>query len=279
LVNESGGNLYVNIEGFGPSPTYVPKGIPYANETVVDINASSFGVNRRIRTYVPNVETANSWDNNTHSADFNTANANISIPDSLSLRLSKFTVEAWVYPRSTSSSWQPLVTKENSGSRNYGLYIIPNTTKIHFSFQAADCTTWRSYDSKGSILLNSWNHIAMTYDGSVFALYINGSLDNSINLVSTVCNAANPVIIGHGSGGTYSDFNGLMDEVRIWNIARSGIQISTAMGSQLTGTETGLVGYWRLNDGDGVVAVDSSAYGNNGTLLNGVSWSDNTPFP
>jgi len=49
----STGNIHVQIEGFGPSPSYTPKGIPYADETAVDINANNSGVNRKIRVIVP----------------------------------------------------------------------------------------------------------------------------------------------------------------------------------------------------------------------------------
>lgn len=49
----STGKIHVRIEGFGASPSYTPKGIPYAGETAVDINAEHGGVSRKLRALIP----------------------------------------------------------------------------------------------------------------------------------------------------------------------------------------------------------------------------------
>jgi hypothetical protein len=55
---------------------------------------------------------------------------------------------------------------------------------------------------------------------------------------------------------------GALDEVRIWNVARTQAQIQSSMNQHLTGSEPGLVGYWQF-DGD---VKDKSPYQNNGTI-------------
>ena len=158
---------------------------------------------------------------------FNGSNDRVSIPTSSSLNLTVFTVMLWVYPKATNTNFQPLVVKEASDgtARNYGLFIAPNTMKLHFSFQAGDCTTWRSYTGSLWMGTSAWNHVAMTYDGSNFKLYRNGTLDTNASLSSTVCLSNNPVKLGKELS-TYGDFNGTMDEVRIYNRALSSTEVT-----------------------------------------------------
>ena len=90
-----------------------------------------------------------------------------------------------------------MVKQANNGTqRNYGLFIVPNTMRVHHSFQAGNCSSLISRNSNGQMNLNAWNHIAMTYDGSTFNFYLNGVLDRTEALVRTVCNNTFPVKIG-----------------------------------------------------------------------------------
>ena len=61
-------------------------------------------------------------------------------------------------------------------------------------------------------------------------------------------------------------YTGQIDEVRIWNYARTQTEIRRDMCRRLTGTESGLVGYWRFDECGGNTAFDSSGNGNDGTL-------------
>jgi len=57
-----------------------------------------------------------------------------------------------------------------------------------------------------------------------------------------------------------------MDEPRVWGVARSPVQIQRDMGAVLSGSESGLAGYWRFGEGSGTAVADLSPNGNNGTL-------------
>src|SRR5262249_10779327 len=78
-------------------------------------------------------------------------------------------------------------------------------------------------------------------------------------------NTTAPLRIGSGAG----DFPwiGDIDEVRVWNTARSASDISADMHITLVGNETGLAGYWKLDEPIGVTFFDSSANGNNPILV------------
>ncbi len=69
-----------------------------------------------------------------------------------------------------------------------------------------------------------------------------------------------------GGSGISSPFAGTIDEVRIWNYARSQTEIRRDMCRRLTGNEPGLVGYWRFDECSGNIAFDASGNGNHGTL-------------
>ena len=79
------------------------------------------------------------------------------------------------------------------------------------------------------------------------------------------------MLIGESPGFPGRVFNGKIDEVRIWNVARSQSQIQSTMNTILSqeyysSPDSGLVGYWRLDDGTGQTAADLSYYGNDATL-------------
>ena len=72
------------------------------------------------------------------------------------------------------------------------------------------------------------------------------------------------------TGATQGFFDGVLDEVRIWNVARSQSQIQAARYQQLT-SGTGLVARYGLNEGSGTSAASSVAGAPDGTLTNGPS--------
>ena len=192
----------------------------------------------------------------------------VSIPDAPSLDLTTFTVSGWVFPTHTSSDWQPLITKENQygGERNYALFIQPNSLALLYSFNSAE--GWdRSYGSAGSLVLNRWNHVAMTYDGATFRFYLNGALDSSQAIVSTVRQNNEPVKLGK-EVSNYAPFAGRMDGVEIYNRALTNQEIGTLFQSGDTGARPAdLVSKWSA-EGNAADAVGT----NPGTLQNGIGF-------
>ena len=103
-------------------------------------------------------------------------------------------------------------------------------------------------------------------------IYVDGELVAQPNIVFTIGNAANSnLFVGESPGFPGRVFNGKIDEVRIWNVARTQSQIQNTMNTILTSeyystSDSGLVGYWRLDDGAGQNAEDLSFYSNTATL-------------
>jgi hypothetical protein len=59
-------------------------------------------------------------------------------------------------------------------------------------------------------------------------------------------------------GPFWNQYDGGLDEIRMWNVARTQAQIQAAMAVELTGVEAGLVAYWRFNEASGATSADDS---------------------
>jgi hypothetical protein len=101
-------------------------------------------------------------------------------------------------------------------------------------------------------------------------LYIDGVLEASIvdTTTGTTSNSSSLFFGRRGQAEPFSNyFGGSIDEVRIWNIARSEEQIQSTMNQPLRGNEAGLVGYWRLDQVVGNAIYDATGNGNDGSLF------------
>ncbi|HEX3527566.1 MAG TPA: LamG domain-containing protein [Thermoanaerobaculia bacterium] len=148
----------------------------------------------------------------------------------------------------------------------------------HVSWWVGICgTTLRSYLKGSATQVNGgvlnpgeWNHIAVVYDGVQRRHYVNGELVTTHNETGALPASTADLQIG-------SDFNwahtpaGTIDEVRLWNVARTLTQIRAGM-SGLSGVQPGLVALWPLNNntndvvgGHNGTLVGSATYGFNGT--------------
>jgi len=130
---------------------------------------------------------------------------------------------------------------------------------------------WTVVTSASTIQYNTWMHIAATYDQTSIKIYINGNLDATLN-----ANAALPT----GSESWYigkrwdsNDFyRGVIDEIRIWNVARTQAQIQASMNTTVPTNATGLRAYYKLDESAGTSPADATGNGYNGTLTNGSTW-------
>lgn len=119
-----------------------------------------------------------------------------------------------------------------------------------------------------------WVHIALVHDGGMLRAYKNGILIDAIPSGATwqPDTGALPVLYIGGSIFNTSrvyTLEGQIDEVRIWNVARSAAEINANMRLLLSGSETGLAAYYQMSDGVGTVLTDDSINNWNGTLLDG----------
>lgn len=129
--------------------------------------------------------------------------------------------------------------------------------------------------------VSGWTHVALVYVSRQPRLYVNGGLVRSG--VASIFSSVHPSGSLAGSiQGDFGNFEGQLDEVRIWSTALDQSQIQSNMTRRLTGTEPNLVTYFRCDEGGGILLADSAPASPNpsGTLMNGVAFvlADSAPI-
>jgi hypothetical protein len=188
--------------------------------------------------------------------------------------ISALTVECWVRVTSNPGGWAYAVHRskdQNIGSSVYYLGVIADDGKHKY---AAGVNGKYAVGDTGVAIDDQWHHLALTYDGSAQAVYLDGVLKATAT-VGAIGNQRTGNRIGFGStpfNASNRPVGGNICEVRVWNLARSAAEILAAKDAKLTGNESGLVGYWPMDEGVGTTVADASANNNTGTLCNGLEW-------
>jgi len=169
---------------------------------------------------------------------------------------SAITIESWV-KANTLGEYTSIFNRWQSP---YGYALaFTDTGKLRFYFDNHDRETASVYITTGS-----WFHVAATWDGSgddKVRFYVDGVLKETSTAISTLT-ATNQAAIISGISGGFSYFNGLIDEVRIYNRALSAKEIQQLYNRRQP------IGHWKFDSGNssGTTAYDSSINGNHGTI-------------
>lgn len=171
-----------------------------------------------------------------------------------------YAVEAWVRPQTAGG---PVVARwAGSGQGGFQLRIT-NTGQVVLDHGGGSVT------SSQTIPAGTYAHVAASFDGTVATLYVNGAYSASAALAYPNDGTA-ALRIGAAQSGGF--FNGIVDEVRIWNRARSQAELAEERGYRLIGNEPGLTGYYRLDEGAGTTVYDQTDTAAHGTLTGGATW-------
>lgn len=171
------------------------------------------------------------------------------------------TIEAWIKAK-PASGYRGIVTKQGA----YSLYLSNNILISHL-YNVTDLSTGIN------VADDTWHHVALTLSGGTVTVYLDGVVRATYSGYS-VSEQTKNLLIGEGAPNFGQAFNGSIDGVRIWNVARTQAQIQSTMNSN-TPSGTGLVGAYYFNQGsangnNGGVTTLTDATGNNrnGTLEN-----------
>jgi glucose/arabinose dehydrogenase len=125
--------------------------------------------------------------------------------------------------------------------------ILGNDTDLSLDLEGGRLRLYRSgtrITSSVVVNANQWNHYAVVRNGSALSIYVNGVLDAA---ASSVPYSGNLTVKYLGRGFFSGRYAGGMDELRIWNVARSGAQILAAHTNSIDPGSPGLQGYWRFD--------------------------------
>ncbi len=186
---------------------------------------------------------------------------------------SSYTKEAWVYIPSANEKDNNVI----SGDPLNGTHAFWIPAGWGHKLSAGHNGAWNAVQDPNQIPFDSWQHIAVTYASGTMTLYRNGIQVDQATAVPAFTGTA----VRIGSFGTQSNLlEGKLDEVRIWNTARTASQIRDNMCKSLTGNESGLLAYYNFDNTSGTVLQDFSGNGYNGALQNmdNTDWVSSSAF-
>lgn len=190
------------------------------------------------------------------------------------------TIEAWVKPESLPTSGNTVAFAgkydfdNNQRSYYLGYANVAGTGKLRFVTSNA-CTSFVEGDLAYTLTTGTWYHIAASKSGSTVTFYVNGTLVGTASVDAGQCNSNAKFAVGALIANSAAlNFDGLIDDVRLWSVARSGVQISANMSTALTGAESGLAAYYKLDN----LYTDATANGNTLTASGSPAFSSDVPF-
>jgi len=206
--------------------------------------------------------------------------ARIASPSGIPLGNSSYTQELWMKV----NDWQlhnPYSMLMIRGDEGYQKIVAMAVVSPSNNFCLAH---WLPDTDTGvGVALNTWTHMATTYDGStqVETLYVNGdpawSNDWTGGFPGGWQVPASSITLGKHDNFDQNYFAGVIDEVRIWNVVRSGPEIKANYDQAVSPLAPGLVTYWNFDEGSGQSAADLSPSGN--TIVLGAGLGVETTDP
>jgi chitodextrinase len=161
---------------------------------------------------------------------FDGANDWVTVADDPSLDLTnRMTLEAWVKPRALGSVWRTVLMKEQPGGLTYALYGETNSGEPSGSVNVGTELDTRA---ASELPLDSWTHLAATYDGLALRLFVNGRQVSSRPVSGSLTTSANVLRLG-GNGVWDEWLRGVIDEVRVYRRVLSEAEIAKDMSSPI----------------------------------------------
>lgn len=227
---------------------------------------------------------------NTNAIQFDGSASYVSISPQTGLDITAtITVEAWIKPAffGFNSAQNSIVCKHGWSSGEGGFVLrCGGTGELSFNIAGIDMNqipvSWvEVFSSTNVLLLNTWTHVAGTFDGTELKCYVNGNLEGTTTFSGTIApSTAYPLALGRLADPVWGPdryFSGSMDEVRVWNRALSQAELQAGMNNHIDPAgASGLVSYWRMNEGAGATVYDVAGTNNGGTVF--CTWDASVPF-
>ena len=196
----------------------------------------------------------------------------------------EFTIEAYINVN-TAQNYEGFLDFGNYGNsgaqqRGFGFFLYSGGWRFYLKTTG----TWKNdiEHMVASASVNTWVHFAVRFQNGNLTLYRDGiPVDARNDYIGSVdwSGFSGDLKLGSFDKSETKFFDGKIDEVRFWNIARDENLIKAYKGVALNGDEAGLIGYWRFDEGGASASSsDLAILNNSANLINGAVWVQDSPF-
>ena len=191
-----------------------------------------------------------------------------------------FSIEFWIKPDSVSFSGnRGLVVRSVSDTpneaevTNTNFQVFQNSAQILVLYEFDTGSNVSFTTSNVNLSANTWQHIAVVRSATTdnIKVFKNGVLTDTLSSSDSDEDPTGatddniPLYIGTNAAKSVF-YDGELAHIRIWSVARNDDEIAFSYNRYVDNTAFGLIGYWKLDEGTGTTALDSSANSNNGTI-------------
>jgi hypothetical protein len=198
-------------------------------------------------------------------------NSRVAIPasDSLTANLfqGSFTMSAWINPTRTGNTWQQIFRSIREAGNSCDTLFIHNDGRLSWRGLVGGSWAGGMCETAGDVVpADQWTHVTVTGDGTNFRIYVNGALSEESAFQTTDGENANYYIGGDPDTGGES-YAGMVDDLRIYNLALSSDEVSELAGQA---ADPSLVIYYSFDE-VGAVVADQSGKGHDGVVVGDVT--------
>jgi len=190
---------------------------------------------------------------------------------------SSFSISAWV-KISNKCNFCKIIAKQKDDNQPYSI-MFDDSADQKFVFEIKNSSQVAAQSKSTTVpALDTWYHIVATYNGTTQILYVNGQDEDTDTPSYTLPETDADLLIGARESASSPPaklfFDGIVDEVRIYNRALSATEVAALYArtgitkARAAAPANGLVGYWSFSEGSGSSTADRSGNGNTGTLTN-----------
>jgi hypothetical protein len=192
-------------------------------------------------------------------------------------QLTAYTFEMWVKPEAIRLQ-SIFVRTGNDGplsSFSHNLYMTTEGKFAHYTFDQGTATGLNVVGTT-TAEVGIWYHVAITAENNgVIRLFVNGIEEGTPASIVSIWTGGVYYHIGDNRGGGLACFDGIVDEVKVWNVAHTQSEIQANYAS-LLGNVPGLIAYWPMDTGSGTTLVDVTGRGYDGILCYSPTWVSST---
>src|SRR5438105_5353346 len=203
----------------------------------------------------------------------------VSVPHRPELNGLPLTISAWIKTSETNGVRMIASKYSPEFFNGYQLYLVNGQASARY-FKDVSARLLSEFDASEDRFVadGNWHHLALVVAANGSGFFIDGKAKGTWTWLGAPGACTNELDLVFGREfRPYPPFDrywhGLIDEVAIWNVARSRSELQNGLYQHLTGGEPGLVASWQMDEGAGLTILDASEHHFNGHLINGPAWT------